>query len=230
MGNAEENLGIIIQARMGSSRLPGKVLKKIGDKSLLEHIFFCLSLLRHPAKIILATSTHQRDDVIESFCRNRSIEYFRGSEENVLERYYLCTKKYGFNHIVRLTADNPFTDMEELNNLIKLHLETGADYSHSFQKLPIGVGAEIFTFDALEKSFFSGKKEHHKEHVNEYVLENPELFKISVLSVPPEKNRPDIRLTVDTEEDYKKACCIIEKSSKECISTVEAIELCLQYA
>jgi spore coat polysaccharide biosynthesis protein SpsF len=230
MGSSEINLGIIIQARMGSSRLPGKVLKKIGNRSLLEHIFSRLTFLRHPAKVILATTIQKRDDIIESFGKASSIEVFRGSEENVLERYYLCAKKYHLKHIVRLTADNPFTDIDELDRLITLHLETDAAYSHSFGVLPVGAGAEIFTFDALENSYYTGTKAHHIEHVNEYIQENPDLFRIAVLSVPPEKNRPDIRLTVDTEEDYQKACRIIKQSGKEYISTEEAIKLCLQYA
>ena len=100
-------VGIILQARMGSSRLPGKFLKKIGDKSLLEHIFYRLTFLKHPAKVVLATSTNQKDDIVELFCKSRNIDCFRGSEENVLERYYLCAKKFGFDHIVRLTGDNP---------------------------------------------------------------------------------------------------------------------------
>jgi spore coat polysaccharide biosynthesis protein SpsF len=215
---------------MNSKRLPGKALKKIGTKSLLEHIFYRLTLLKHPAEIVLATTINPPDDVIENFCNERNIECFRGNEENVLERYYLCAKKYGFENIVRLTGDNPFTDIEELDNLIDLHLKAKADYSHSIGVLPVGVGAEIFTFEALERSYFKVKKENHKEHVNEYIQENPSLFKIAILSVHDCKRRPDIQLTVDTDEDYKKACYIVEQGKSEYITTEEAIELCLQYA
>jgi len=169
---------------MGSNRLPCKVLKKIGNKTLLEHIFYRLSFLKTPVKIILATSTNPENNIIEEFCDINNISCFRGSENNVLERYYLCSKKYEFSHIIRLTADNPFVDIEELDNLIKFHLETKSDYSHSFESLPKGVGAEIFTFEALEKSFFEGKEPHHIEHVNEYILENPGLFKIATLKTP----------------------------------------------
>ena len=125
-----------------------------------------------------------------------------------------------------MTADNPFPDIEELDNLIDLHLRSHADYTHSFGVLPVGVGAEIFTFNALEESYKKGMKKNHREHVNEYIQENPDLFKINILSVPEEKHRPDVRLTVDTREDYLKACFIIEKSSDEYIKTEEAIRLC----
>ncbi|MCG3711699.1 glycosyltransferase family protein [Aliarcobacter butzleri] len=222
-------IGVIIQARMGSTRLPNKVLKKIGDKRLLEHILFRLSFLKNSCKIIIATSTKIQDDKIFDFCKSKNIECFRGSEQNVLQRYFLCAKENDFEHIVRLTADNPFTDIGELDNLINLHIKEKADYSRSFLSLPKGVGAEIFTFEALEKSYKYGLKENHKEHVNEYIEENEDRFKIAELKVKKEKNRPDISLTVDTEDDYKKACFIVENAKNEYISTKEAINLCLQY-
>lgn len=222
-------IGIIIQARMNSTRLYGKILKEIGYKNLLEHIFFRLSYLKHKVDIVVATTNTPKDNIVLDFCVRRGVRCFRGSELNVLERYYLCAKKYKFKHIIRLTADNPFTDIEELDRLIELHIETKSDYSHSFGVLPVGVGAEIFTLEALKKSYYYGKEVHHLEHVNEYMLENPNIFKTAVLNTCEKKNRPDIRLTVDTEEDYKKACFIVDKSKKEYINTIEAIELCLQY-
>lgn len=223
------HIGIIIQARMGSSRLPKKVLKKIGSKNLLEHIFFRLESLNTKAKIILATSTLEHDNEIEEFCLSNDISCFRGSESNLLERYYLCSKQNEFDHIVRLTGDNPFIDIEELENLIHLHTSSSSDYSRSFNSLPKGVGCEIFTFDALEKSYENGKKLNHKEHVNEYIEENENLFKISELNVIDEKKYPQISLTVDTAEDYEKACFIVNNAKNEFISTKEAISLCLQF-
>ncbi|AQR96983.1 cytidylyltransferase domain-containing protein [Clostridium saccharoperbutylacetonicum] len=222
-------IGIIIQARMGSSRLPGKIMKRIGNKTLLEHIFYRLSFLKNNVKVVLATSISLKDDVVEEFCLKNNINLYRGSEENVLERYYLCSKKYGFSQIVRLTGDNPFVDIEELDNLIDLHINTQSDFSNSFKALPIGVGAEIFNFNALEQSYINGKELHHIEHVDEYMIENPQLFKTTTLSVHSSKNFPHIRLTVDTLEDYKKACFIVEQSKEEFIDTEEAVKLCLEY-
>jgi len=223
-----EITGIILQARMGSTRLPGKVLMKVGERILLDHILYRLASLRHSARVVIATTTEPRDDAVELFCSKRGVECFRGSEENVLERYYLCAKKYGFEHIVRLTGDNPFTDIEELDNLIELHLSTGSDYTHSFGTLPVGVGAEVLTFGALEKSFKNATKDNHREHVNEYIQEHPELFKITALSVPEEKCRPDIRLTIDTEQDLLRARWIAEEDGK--ITTKKAIEICSRSA
>ena len=224
------NIGIIIQARTGSTRLPGKVLKKIGDKSLLEHILHRLNRLQHNVKIVIATSTLEKDDRIEDFCLENRVDCFRGSEGDVLERYRLCAKQNKFNHIVRLTGDNPFIDIEELDKLIDLHIRSKSDYSRSFAVLPKGVGSEIFTFQALEESYTFGKKDNHKEHVNEYIEENESKFNISELDVRTEKNRPEISLTVDTPSDYKKACFIVENSKSDYITTQEAIALCLQFA
>ncbi len=224
------NLGVIIQARMGSTRLPGKIFKCIGSKTLLEHIIYRAFLLRHDHTFVIATSNLSADDIVAKFCNDKKINCFRGSESDVLERYYQCAKLYCFDHIVRLTADNPFVDMEEVDRLIDLHIESNSDYTHSFNSLPVGVGSEIFTFAALEKSFREGHEPHHREHVNEYMLENPKIFKTVKLQVNEMKQRPDIRLTVDTIDDYNKACYIINNSLQDIIPTEEAIKLCLQYA
>lgn len=218
-------LGIILQARINSSRLPGKVLKKIGNKTMLDHIFFRLVFLKHPAVIVLATSRSPADDAIYRYCKRKSIHCFRGSEENVLERYYLCARKYGFKDIIRLTADNPFTDIEELDNLIDLYYRKKLNYASSCTSLPCGIGAEIFSFDALEKSYLNGRKPHHIEHVDEYILDNMDKFRTGILRVDRQKNRPDVRLTVDTEADYEVACYIVKNTSAEYITTEDAIKL-----
>jgi len=222
-------LGIIIQARMGSNRLPGKILRPIGNMMLLEHILFRLARLKNTAEIVIATSIESRDDKVEEFCKERRIACFRGSEINVLERYYLCAKQYGFNEIVRLTGDNPFVDIEELDKLIDLFRTEEADYAFSFKSLPCGMGAEIFTFKTLKTDYIESTMPYHFEHVNEYVLENSDKFKISILKVENKKNRPDIRVTVDTQKDYEKACYIVENSKEEFIKTETVIKLALKY-
>lgn len=230
VGGIEISFGIIIQARMGSTRLAGKILRPIGDKALLDHVLFRLGRLHHPATIVVATTGSSQDDIVEVFCKQRNVKCFRGSEANVLERYYLCAMHYGFKQIVRLTADNPFTDIDELDKLIALHLDSGSDFSHSFGALPIGAGAEIFTFAALEASYREGSAPHHLEHVDEYLLEHPERFKTTLLQVGGIKNQPQLRLTVDTPEDHRKACFIAQHAAGEYVTTEKAIELCSQFA
>jgi spore coat polysaccharide biosynthesis protein SpsF len=230
MDRINAKLGIIIQARMGSTRLAGKIMLRLGSKPLLEHILHRLSLLRHRARTVIATTFKPQDDIVEAFCKEKGIEFFRGSESNVLKRYYLCAKAYGFDTIVRLTGDNPFVDVEELDRLIEMHTDSKSDFSHSFRSLPVGVGAEIFKFSALERSFSEAKSPHHLEHVDEYLLENPWLFKTTELTVTGPKNRPKVRLTVDTEEDYRRACFIVEHAKTDPVTTEEAIRLCSQFA
>lgn len=222
-------VGIIIQARMGSSRLPGKVLMPVGSRTLLGQIFFRLAHRSHASLIVVATTRHSRDDVIEEFCRDSRIDCFRGDELDVLDRYYRCASAYGFQHIVRMTADNPFPDIDELDRLIAWHLATGADYSHCFPVLPVGVGMEMFSFPALEQSWHQGRQPHHREHVNEYLIEHPELFATQVLQVPAVKNRPGVRLTVDTAEDHRRAQYVASNASADYLSVPEAIALAEQF-
>lgn len=222
--------GIIIQARTGSTRLPGKILKPINDRTLLDHIIDRLQELKEEAVIVIATSTLPGDDSVEQFCREKGVLCFRGSESNVLSRYYECAKEQGFDHIVRLTADNPFVDVEEVDRLIAYHKACGNEFTESFSQLPIGVGAEIFSFPALEEDMAKASMPHHFEHVDEYILENMDKFKTGTLQVAESKNKPDVRLTVDTQEDYEKACYIAAHSKTGLATTEEAIALCWQYA
>jgi len=215
---------------MGSTRLPGKVLKPLGTKTILEYIIYRLERLSHNAEVIIATSDLKKDEALEQLCNTHNLLCFRGNEANVLERYYSCAKKHAFTDVVRLTGDNPFIDIEELDNLIDLHINSRADYSRSFRVLPKGVGSEIFKFSALAESYRYGVNENHKEHVNEYIEENEDKFNISELNVSKYKENLDISLTVDTPDDYQKACFIITNSKNEYVTTQEAIELCLQYA
>lgn len=223
-------IGLILQARMGSTRLPGKVLMPIAGRPLLDHIFQRLLTMVSDATLVVATSDLPKDDAIADHCESRAVACCRGDEEDVLARYYHCARIHGFEQIVRLTGDNPFVDAAELDRLIDFHVREGNDYSQSFDHLPVGVGAEIFTFEALCQSFEEGKEPHHREHVDEYMLEHPEKFKSGVLQVIDEKSHPDIRLTVDTPADYALACRLAAHAGGSGLRTEEAIELCSQSA
>lgn len=214
---------------MGSTRLPGKVLRQINGRPLLGHVLDRAAALEHPARTVVATSTDPRDDLIVRFCEDNQTDVFRGSEANVLDRYHQCARHYGFDHVVRLTADNPFTDIVELDRLIALHLDREADFSHSFAVLPIGVGAEIFRFDALEESARCSTGPHHFEHVDEYMIEHPERFKTVQLDAVVAKQFPQVRLTVDDELDYQRACYVAEQAGGQ-VTTERAIALCSQFA
>lgn len=219
--------GIVLQARMGSTRLPGKVLKELSGRSMLSHIIERLKAVRDSDVLIVATSTNEADGAIEEFCSREDIICFRGGESDVLDRYYRAAIKFKLSDIVRATADNPFVDPAEIDRLIGLHKKTGADYTHSFGALPIGVGAECFAFAALERSWKEGRKPNHREHVNEYIQENPALFHVEALQIPPEKCAPGLRLTVDTPEDFRRADAIYAKLYRpgKIIETIEVVRL-----
>lgn len=219
-------VGLIIQARMGSSRLPGKVLRPIGPYPLLGHVTGRLARLSKSWPFVVATSVDAKDDPIIAWCQQQGVANFRGSENDVLSRYVQCAHHFGFEQIVRLTADNPFTDIEELERLVLHHLEGGFDYTHSFGMMPLGVGAEVFTRDALLRSHAEGQAPNHREHVNEYIQENPGIFRIGVLDVPAEKRAPELRLTVDTEEDWRRADALVRQAQGRQLGTKEAIALC----
>lgn len=217
-------IGIIIQARMGSSRLPGKILMDFEGKNLLEHIIDRLKRLQYPNKSVVATSVLAQDDVVEEFCREKGVECFRGSEENVLERYYKCAMEYKFSQVVRLTGDNPFPDIEELDRLITYHINNENDFSENFSVLPIGAGMEILSFNALSESMKYANLPKHFEHADEYVLDHLNDYRHGTLAVKKEKNRPDVRLTVDTKKDYERACFILKSMGKGYVTTELAIK------
>jgi len=219
-------IGLVVQARMGSTRLPGKVLRPVVGVPLLGHVIGRLSQLTQPWPVTVATSTDSRDDPIVAWCRQANVSTFRGSEHDVLGRYVQCARASDLRHVVRLTADNPFTDIPELERLVHLHLASDFDYTHSFGMMPLGVGTEIITRDALERSHIEGRESHHREHVNEYIQEHPELFRIGMLDVPEEKRAPDLRLTVDTEEDWHRAEALARQARGKWLQTQEAIKLC----
>jgi spore coat polysaccharide biosynthesis protein SpsF len=224
------SLGIVIQARMGSTRLPGKVLRPIAGKPLLGHVLGRLAALLHPVTVVVATSTLPRDDAISQWCESEGVNCFRGDELDVLDRYLRCAEAFGLDPVVRLTADNPFTDIAELDRLIDLRAREGLAYAHSFGMMPLGVGAEVFTLEALRRSHAEGHLPHHREHVNEYMQEHPELFHSDVLDVPAAKRAPDLRLTVDTEDDWLRACDLAGQSPQAWLDTEKAIALCLRSA
>lgn len=215
---------------MGSTRLPGKVLKPVGSRPLLAHVVGRLEMLRHAHQAVVATSTLSADDAIAAWCGQEDVACFRGSEQDVLARYEGAARQFHLDPVIRLTADNPFTDMTELDRLIDLHQAQANDFSQSFAALPIGVGAEIFSFAALSQSVRDGHAPHHREHVDEYMIENPQLFRSGALALKGPKNRPDVRLTVDTEEDYLRACFIAEHAKGTWATTEEAIALCSRFA
>ncbi len=194
----------IIQARMQSKRLPRKSMLDLGGKPLIAHIIERTKLIDSVDKVIMATCYGDENREIIELSESMGIDTFVGSNENVLERFYLAARDSGGDKIIRITGDNPFTDVEYAGMIVDIAIESGIDYC-ALSNLPLGIAVEVMTFETLEKAYKKSDKPYHMEHVTPYIKEHPELFSIERPSVNIKSDFNNIRLTVDTEEDYKLA-------------------------
>jgi spore coat polysaccharide biosynthesis protein SpsF len=225
-----EKVGIIIQARMGSTRLPGKVLRHMAGRPMLDWILDRLNNVTNADRIVVATTKSAKDDAIVQFCQERGTLCFRGSEENVLSRYVQGARQYGFQHVVRCTGDNPFHDPVEINYLIQEHLRINVEYSSNIDALPKGVGAEVFQSGVLYKIEALTKDTADLEHVNEYVLNHPSQFRThNVSACQHELARTDFSLTVDTENEFILAEKLIKEMAKKNITRLaDAVDIAVR--
>ncbi len=200
---------VIIQARMGSTRLPGKVLKHICKKPLLLYIIETLKLSSVIDNIIIATSINKENDEIEAFAKKYKINCFRGSEENVLERFYQASQKYPDKYYFRATADNPILDINNPELSLNYLIENNLDYA-AVRGMPIGTILECFTKAALERAYLTATSSDDKEHVTLFMKNNTS-FNAKYLEAKTELNFPKMRLTVDNPEDFDRVEKIISK-------------------
>ena len=228
-------VGIIVQTRTGSTRLPGKVMMKADDKLLM--VDYVINQLKHSKlhdEIVIATTDLKQDDVIFDYVTNRNIPCFRGDEKNVLERHYQCAKKYAFSTIVRIPSDKPLIDPTIVDSVIEKFQSNSYDYISNFSvdvndndrfipSYPSGTEVEIFSFTALETAWKNATSEHDKEHVTPYIYTHPEKFKIFTLK--SEKNLSQFRWALDYENDLKLIRSIISKITKRPILMNDILEL-----
>ena len=210
----------IIQARMGSTRLPGKVMMDINNKPLLHYVINQVSNSTKIDKLIIATTTKNQDDQVVSYANSEGIEIFRGNEQDVLDRYYQCAKMYGADIIVRITSDCPLIDPKLIDKCVVEFTNNKFDYFSNIHKkqnekwiyhlsgFPLGFAVEVFTFNALGKAWKNAKKLSEREHVTLYVLNNPQFFKIGNLENPNDYS--DMRLAVDHKVDYDLVKLVID--------------------
>ena len=228
-------VGIIVQTRTGSTRLPGKVMMKADDKLLM--IDYVINQLKHSKlhdEIVIATTDLKQDDVIFDYVTNRNVPCFRGDEKNVLERHYQCAKKYAFSTIVRIPSDKPLIDPTIVDSVIEKFQSNSYDYISNFSvdvndndrfipSYPSGTEVEIFSFTALETAWKNATSEHDKEHVTPYIYTQLEKFKIFTLK--SEKNLSQFRWALDYENDLKLIRIIISKIQKRPILMNDILEL-----
>lgn len=221
-----KNPYIIIQARMGSERLPGKVLMNLGGKPLIEILIERLKKSNIP--ILLATSINDENDPLVEHAMKLGIETFRGSENNVLERYYLAAKSVNADLIIRATGDNPLMDGELIKQAYQKYLSFKNDrlfLSIGLSKtFPLGISSSFFSFKLLEETYLNATHPGEFEHVTPYMFNNNP-GNISVESYTGKLKKYHIRLTVDTQEDYKMHKILIEKYKCEDLNIEQIIEI-----
>jgi spore coat polysaccharide biosynthesis protein SpsF (cytidylyltransferase family) len=187
---------------MGSTRLPGKVLLDIGGRPLLVYLVERIARCRTLDGIVVATTTEPRDDVIVKECRDRGFRCFRGSETDVLGRYRDAAAEADAGIIVRVTADNPFTDPGSIDCVVNQIVECGADYAIEVD-LPAGTTGEALTVQALEFIDDTAHTPRWREHVTLYAKEKPDVLKCNFLQPRPGLARPDLSFTVDRDDEYQ---------------------------
>lgn len=201
----EPSLVAIIQARMGSSRLPGKVLRDIGGKPMLYRVVVRSRRAQTIGRVVVATTRDESDDPVAAYCRAQGFPVYRGDLHDVLDRYYQAARLFNAHTVVRLTGDCPLIDPHEIDRTVRAFEESGVDFAANrlpppwTRTTPIGMDTEVVRFSALEKAWRLADQKHQREHVMPFFYEETGRFKVLLVDHDPDLGH--LRLTVDTPED-----------------------------
>ena len=221
------NICCIIQARIGSTRLPGKVMLNVEDqKPVLYFVIKQLQECKSIDKIIVATTTNEEDNQIVNYSKNMGINCFRGSSKDVLDRYYQCAKEYSVSTIVRIPSDKPLIDPEIVDNVVNVFRNNSYDYITNFLSnptFPSGTEVEIFSINALKKAWKKAKLPSEKEHVTPYFANHEDEFKIT--HIKNSENLSHLRWAVDRIEDLNLVRKIVSKIKKRPIIMKDIVDL-----
>ena len=195
------NIVAIVQARMSSTRLPGKVLLPLAGLPVLEHVVTRIAHCRNINKIVVATSLEPCDDLINAWCLANSVPCYRGSLDDVLDRYYNAAVLHCADAVVRITADCPVIDPTVVDNVVQGFLDGGYEFFGLAGEFPDGLDCTVFTFAAIERAWKEASLPSEREHVGPYIEKNPHLFKSGCLK--PFEGLSHHRWTLDEQEDYE---------------------------
>ena len=196
------NLACIVQARISSQRLPGKVLLKLGNKSVLGHVVERLKFCKTFEKIIIATSIDKSDNLIEKWCEENNVVCYRGSLNDVLDRYYQAVKHFELDSVIRITADCPLIDPLIVDRVVRGFKSDIYDAFSLAGEFPDGLDCQVFSKNAIQKAWENAKLPSEREHVGVYIEKtNPEKFKLG--NIKPFKNLASMRWTLDEKEDFE---------------------------
>ncbi|HEV8255114.1 MAG TPA: glycosyltransferase family protein [Vicinamibacteria bacterium] len=215
----------VVSARMASARCPGKAMVPLAGRPLLEVLLERMRGARGPDGVALATASGADNDPLAQLAQGLAVPVFRGDEDDVLRRHLDCARWLDADHVVRVTGDNPLTDLETLERLVALHLREGADYTYvPGDALLMGILPEVVSRAALERSWARGEPRHRSELMTLYIKEHPEEFRIVTGELPEGLYRPEYRLTVDEPEDVALMQALFERlPRRRAASTREAI-------
>ncbi len=209
---------IIIQARMGSKRLPGKMLMKLSHYTIIEWVIKRIKKMKSNAKIIIATTKEKEDDKITKIGRLNKLKVFRGPKNDVLQRFYLAAKKFKAKYVVRICADNPFIDFGEIDRLVKRFKSKKNDYAFNHRNklnslYADGFGAEILTYSSLVKINDKALKKTQREHVTKYIWDNKKKFKILPILANKNFAYPNLKFDINTKKDLNFMNYFVKKNS-----------------
>ncbi|MGM9956183.1 MAG: cytidylyltransferase domain-containing protein [Peribacillus sp.] len=220
----------IIQARMGSTRLPGKVMRKVQGKPLLEYQLERIRKSQFINEIVVATTTKESDQPIVDLCERLSVAYFRGSEDDVLSRFFEAATRHHAKIVIRLTADCPLIDHHTVDKVLAKYLLNAGQYDYASNSLertyPRGFDVEVFSMETLEKTYKEANVSAYREHVTPYIYYHPELF--NLVSIQHHTDLSSLRLTVDTEDDLGLITKLLNHLQKKEDFTLEDIMDLLQ--
>ncbi len=205
------HIGIITQARMTSTRLPGKIFKEVNNKSLLQ--YHIERLQKTGFDIAIATTTNNTDDCVADYALKNNLQFHRGSENNVLSRFHETAKKYNFDIIVRVTSDCPLIDTHLIRNSIEKYLKLNNQNLYMANAIERtfarGFDFEIFSFQLLDDAFLNAITESDLEHVTPYIWKNKS-GKVEMYHIKQTEDNSNLRITVDTADDFELIKRLIE--------------------
>ncbi len=219
----------IIQARIEATRLPNKMLLHLHGYPIIEWVYRRVLQSKRLDKIIFALPDTERDDILARYLESIGATVFRGSESDLVDRYYQAAKSVITEDVVRICADNPLICASEIDRLIDYFELHKCDYAYNHipqnNRYPDGLGAEICRVELLEEIYVKARKSEHREHLFNYLWDHPNEYKIETFDPPEELAQPELKLDLDTQEDYKR---LQEKPYRIEMSASEIVQTSLQ--
>ena len=226
----KKKIAAIIEARMSSTRLPGKVLMEVNNKPLLLHLVERIRKVNRIDNVIIATTTNQNDHHIVEFCKKNNLNFYRGSEDNVMQRVLRSANKFKVGIIVGITGDCPIIDYRLISLCLNTYLNNKVDYvsNANLRSYPDGMDVQVYSTKVLKKSYKITSSMEEKEHVTLHIRRNPKIFKIINILSPENLHYPNLGLTLDYYNDYvliKKIIEFFNKKNKNYFSCDDVIDL-----